>query len=63
MTTNANIRTSVSTLMGAALVDARGTTVGTVSEFAVSPMEDSGHVRGVLVRLHGSGRRQSLRWC
>ena len=57
MTLNAHIRTSVATLMGAALVDARGTTVGHVSEFAVSPMEDSGHVRGVLVRLNGSGRK------
>jgi CBS domain-containing protein/sporulation protein YlmC with PRC-barrel domain len=57
MTMNAHIRTSVSTLMGAAVMDARGTTVGTVSEFAVSPMEDSGHVRGMLVRLQGSGRK------
>ncbi|WP_263375882.1 magnesium transporter MgtE N-terminal domain-containing protein [Granulicella aggregans] len=57
MTLNAHIRTSVATLMGAALVDARGTTLGHVSEFAVSPMEDSGHIRGVLVRLQGSGRK------
>jgi magnesium transporter len=57
MTLNANIRTSVATLMGAALVDARGTTLGRVSEFAVSPMEDSGHIRGLLVRLNGTGRK------
>jgi magnesium transporter len=56
MTINANIRTSVSTLMGAAVVDAHGAAVGRVREFAVSPMEDSGHVRGILVRLHGSAR-------
>ena len=56
MTLHSNIRTSVSTLMGAALTDARGQTVAWVREFAVSPMEDSGHVRGVLVRLQGSGR-------
>ena len=34
----------------------RGQTVGRVTEFAVSPMEDSGHIRGVLVRLQDSGR-------
>lgn len=38
-------------------MDARGTTVGRISEFAVSPMEDSGHIRGVLVRLQGTGRK------
>lgn len=38
------------------MLDARGQTVGHIREFAVSPMEDSGHVRGVLVRLQGSGR-------
>src|SRR5579859_6055021 len=57
MTTNAHIRTSVATLMGSALVDTRGQTIGRVSEFAVSPMEDSGYIRGVLVRLQGSGRK------
>jgi len=56
MTLNANIRTSVSTLMGAALTDAHGHTMGRVSEFAVSPLEDSGHIRAVLVRLTGSRR-------
>lgn len=56
MTSNAHIRTSVSTLMGAVVVDARGATVGHVREFAVSPQEDSGHVRGMLIRLLGSGR-------
>jgi len=61
MTLNANIRTSVSALMGAAVMDMEGRTVGRVREFAVSPAEDSGHVRGLLVKLsEGDGKKRSL---
>jgi CBS domain-containing protein/sporulation protein YlmC with PRC-barrel domain len=65
MTTNANRRTSVSALMGAAVTDARGRTVGHVTEFAVAPAVDSGHVQGLLVKLAGNhsgrdGKKRSL---
>jgi CBS domain-containing protein/sporulation protein YlmC with PRC-barrel domain len=60
MTLNANIRTSVAALMGAAVTDMQGRTVGRVLEFAVAPAEDSGHVRGLLVKLtKGSGSRRA----
>ena len=51
MTMNGNIRTSVSALMGAAVTDMQGRTIGHVKEFAVAPTEDSGHVRGLMLRL------------
>ena len=59
---NANVRTSVSGLMGAAVTDMQGQTVGHVKEFAVSPTVDSGHVHGLLLKLiaGGGGRKQSL---
>ena len=62
MTLNANIRTSVSALMGAAVTDTRGRKVGSVREFAVAPAVDSGHVKGLMVKLSapGSGSKQSL---
>jgi magnesium transporter len=56
MTVRANLRTSVSTLMGAALKDARGQTIGYVKEFAVAPSTDSGHVQGVLIKLNTAKR-------
>jgi magnesium transporter len=56
MTVRANLRTSVSTLMGAALRDARGQTIGHVKEFAVAPSTDSGHVQGVLIKLNKAKR-------
>jgi len=64
MTVNANIRTSVSALMGAAVTDMRGRTLGHVREFAVAPTEDSSHVRGLLVRLSGGNakKRSGARW-
>jgi len=64
MTLNANIRTSVSALMGAAVTDMRGRTLGHVREFAVAPTEDSSHVRGLLVRLSGGNakKRSGARW-
>lgn len=56
MTINAQIRTSVSALMGATVTDTHGIVVGRVREFAVTPAVDSGHVLGVLIRLSASGR-------
>jgi len=56
MTSRANLRTSVSALMGAAVADARGQTIGHVKEFAVAPSTDSGHVQGVLVKLRTAKR-------
>ncbi len=62
MTMNANIRTSVSSLMGAAVTDMQGRTVGHVKEFAVAPALDAGHVRALMVKLNapGSGSKRSL---
>ena len=37
MTAHANVRTSVSALMGAAIADAGGAVLGHVKEFAVAP--------------------------
>ncbi len=54
MTTHANLRTSVSTLMGATVFDAGGRTLGHVKEFAVAPTVDAAHVQGILVRPSGS---------
>jgi len=51
MTMNANIRTSVSALMGAPVSDRHGRILGHVKEFAVAPAVDSGHVQGLLVKL------------
>jgi magnesium transporter len=62
MTKQANHRTSVSTLMGSAVVDAHGGTVGHVREFAVAPSVDASHVHGVVLRLASArrGERHSL---
>ena len=40
-------------------MDVHGRSLGRISEFAVSPMEDPGHVGGLLVRL--TGARRSMR--
>jgi len=53
MTAHANLRTSVSALMGATVRDAGGRTLGHVKEFAVAPTIDAAHVQGILVRLSG----------
>jgi CBS domain-containing protein/sporulation protein YlmC with PRC-barrel domain len=42
--------------MGAAVMDARGQTIGRVQELAVCPTVDSGHVNGMLVKLTASRR-------
>ena len=52
MSMNGNVRTSVSALMGAAVTDLQGRTIGHVKEFAVAPLVDSGHVQGLMLRLN-----------
>jgi sporulation protein YlmC with PRC-barrel domain len=56
MTKHANQTTSVSALMGVAVVDARGKTLGHVREFAVRPPVDANHVEGLVLRLAGAKR-------
>jgi len=48
--------------MGSAVVDAQGSTVGHVREFAVAPSVDASHVHGVVLRLASAkrGERHSL---
>jgi CBS domain-containing protein/sporulation protein YlmC with PRC-barrel domain len=62
MTKHANQRTSVSALMGTAVVDAQGSAFGHVREFAVAPTVDASHVYGMVVKLASSkrGDRPSL---
>jgi magnesium transporter len=57
MTKNANQMTSASALMGAAVTDAAGRTVGHVREFAVSPTTDANHVLGLVLGAPGVGKR------
>jgi magnesium transporter len=45
-----NQKTSVSALMGAAVVDAQGATYGHVREFAVSPSVDASHIHGLVLK-------------
>jgi magnesium transporter len=56
MTKHATQITSVSALMGAAVTDSGGRTVGHVREFAVSPPVDANHVEGLVLRLASAGR-------
>src|SRR3984885_9887347 len=62
MTKHANQRTSVSALMGSAVVDAQGGTVGYVREFAVAPSVDAPHIHGIVFKLASAkrGDRHSL---
>jgi magnesium transporter len=46
-----NQRTSVSTLLGTAVIDAQGGTVGHVRELAVAPSIDGAHIHGVVLKL------------
>ena len=57
-----NQRTSVSALMGAAVLDAEGKAFGRVREFAVAPLTDSSKVEALVVRLAKArrGERPSL---
>jgi magnesium transporter len=56
MTAHANVRTSVSALMGAAIADAGGAVLGHVKEFAVAPSVDAAHVQGMVIRLTSAKR-------
>jgi magnesium transporter len=62
MTKRANHRTSVSALMGTAVVDAHGSAFGHVREFAVVPSVDASHVYGMVLKLASAkrGDRPSL---
>jgi magnesium transporter len=62
MTKHANLRTSVSALMGTTVVDAQGSAFGHVREFAVAPAVDASHVYGMVVKLTSAkrGDRHSL---
>jgi CBS domain-containing protein len=60
MTKRTNHLTSVSALIGAPVEDAGGRVLGHVREFAVCPPEDANHVRGLVLRLTGSGRSDRL---
>jgi magnesium transporter len=62
MTKNAKHMTSVSELMGVAVADATGRTVGHVREFAVCLPVDANHVQGLVLRRVGArrGERMSL---
>jgi CBS domain-containing protein/sporulation protein YlmC with PRC-barrel domain len=46
-----NQRTSVSTLIGAPVIDAQGGTVGHVREFAVTASVDAAHIHGFVLKL------------
>ena len=50
MTRHANHRTTVSALMGTAVIDAHGATFGHVREVAVAPSVDSAHVHGIVLK-------------
>jgi magnesium transporter len=60
MTKNANHMTSASTLMGVAVADASGNTLGHVREFAVCPPVDANHVQGLVLKRSGAGRGDRL---
>src|SRR3984893_1376926 len=62
MTIHANHRTSVSALMGSAVVDAKGGTFGHVREFAVAPSIDAAHIHGIVIKPASAkrGDRHSL---
>ncbi len=55
-----NHRTSVSALMGVAVADQVGRTVGFVSEFAVRPMVDACRVEGLVLRGSRLGQKRPL---
>jgi magnesium transporter len=62
MTKHANHKTSVSALMGSPVIDAHGSTLGHVREFAVAPAVDAAHVHGIVLKLSTArrGDRNSL---
>jgi magnesium transporter len=57
MTKHANQqRTSVSTLLGSAVIDANGKTLGHVREFAVAPDRDTAHIYAIALKLTSAKR-------
>lgn len=60
MTKRANQMTSVSALMGVAVTDASGNTVGHVREFAVCPPVDANHVQSLVLKPLGAGRKDRM---
>ena len=54
MTKHADQRTSISTLMGTPVFDARGGILGRVREFAVSPSTNSTHIHRLVLKLSGA---------
>lgn len=60
MTKHANQITSVSALLGKAVEDASGRTLGHVRELAVCPPADANHVQAFVLRRQGAGRSQPL---
>jgi CBS domain-containing protein/sporulation protein YlmC with PRC-barrel domain len=62
MTKHGNQKTSVSALMGSAVIDAHGGTFGHVREFAVAPSVDAAHIYGLVLKLASAkrGDRKSL---
>jgi len=53
MTKHADQRTSVASLMGTPVFDARGGILGRVREFAVSPSANSTHIHRLVLKLNG----------
>jgi sporulation protein YlmC with PRC-barrel domain len=60
MTKHADRMTSVSALMGVAVADASGQTLGHVREFAVQPPVDANHVQALVLKRSGAGRRKRM---
>jgi CBS domain-containing protein/sporulation protein YlmC with PRC-barrel domain len=60
MTKHGNQMTSVSALMGVAVEDASGRTLGHVREFAVCPPVDASHVKGLVLKLSGARRSDPM---
>ena len=60
MAKNGNQITSVSALMGVAVADAGGRTLGYVREFAVCPREDANHVQALVLKPAGSNPKQRI---
>ena len=54
-----NYRTSVSALMGVAVMGHDGKAIGRVAEFAVLPMTDACHVEALLLRGGATGRKDA----
>jgi magnesium transporter len=51
-----NQKTTVASLVGAPVLDARGRTIGRVRGFAVSPTRDASRVHGLVLKLAGPAR-------